>query len=1378
MWISLSRTLEVYGGRFLRALPSLMPYILVAIGLLVVLILARLFVVLWSKKRVSAPDEAASGEAGGPNGGTEAPPGREVSGIRASFREAMRQLRRLMQRRGYHLDWWVRLTGHGYRYELPWYAMVGEAGGGKSALLENLPLETPVPPLRAEATPEEQHDGCGWWFFNQALVLDVPGAYVHRSEGRTAEEGWTQVLRQLRRYRPRQPLNGIVLALPATDLVGASALSTAGIEAKATRLYNRLQDLQRTVGLRLPVYVVVTKCDTVPGFAPFCRQLSPSKTDEILGWSNPNAIDAAYTSAWLNDAFEGLRENLYAAQIHALSENGRTDERDASFLFPDRVANLKEGLTTYLDQLFTQSVYHEGMILRGVYLTGNQEAGGETESVASGEQPTLPFLKDLFQSKIFKEGALARPSTAAYGWQQRATRAVQGGVVALAILGVLGLWHASSYLNAERDALVPVLQDAQTSIQEVNQWQAAAGRTGQAAGKELRFKKLATSLLQRTGRVVSMDLTSLAVPASWVGSVEETVDRAVATAYEKVILRSMRSALRLRAEALVAGDLRSGRAAAATGDTLTLRALPSYRAWTEYSEDLSALEQAHQWYSGLSSQPDLDHFGRLAEYLFGVRIQRSLERAPEVYRTALGDVQPEAVRLRGYREQATAKMRRHARRFNEALPQRHGTLVRLQELAGAMDRLGTVSVRDDLSIQEEEQQLRSVHAAITQMDRVLERPASRWLTADSLALQRVYGPLLAFSDTSSLVAPGFAARLRAEAPAVIDRVQQKLSNVRSRLTGPLLEQQDGQVRRAWTSEVESLHEALGVLLDQPFMKPVPNPPTLRATPPPGRRLRWNVQELQQIVQHIQVYDSLTTKGLSQFSAPMQRTVQRVASAGLDKHLRRHLGRAQSFALDVPAGTVRRREAQIQRRADRFRKALPSLNTVLTIQGELGTEGAQQALARVVAQEALSIVEATNALLAEENLYGVGPSAFRQWKGTRSPNVAVINARDAQDVRRYLNRQREQLAFLVEEMVGPALSFLAQWDGHLREGGRPVVAKWQGIRRALRGYQNQTAGNTLSVFEDFLLTAMEGVRPTAYVLNTDAERAASRSSDFFLEKRNALRQRLYERSRELALQRVERGYERLASTFNQALQGRFPFAAPADSGSVQEAAPSDVRAFYERYDRYASQYPPVLRQQGLGEKERAFLRRVEALRPFFGAFLDDPTAYPIPTVDVVPTFRVNRERDALGDQVIGWHMRVEGERASYGRRDTLHWAAGDRVSIRLRWAADAPTRPAAAEKGRVVPSARTVTYRYGGQWALLRLLRRHRAPPSSFDRRVDPDPHTLLFAAHAQGQARARLFVRQRLYRPDESTRVVVPSAFPQRAPPLSAPDQPLSRRRP
>lgn len=1376
--------LQSLGERFTQVLPSLEPYIWVIIGLLVILILARLLVVLIARKRISDPAAESDEDEARRDGASEV----MLSGIPRSFSKAMERLRELMRKRGYHFDWFLRFIGHRYRYEVPWVAVIGEEGSGKTTMLQNVGLDTPVAPLLADPpadatgqpvdVDEALDGGCNWWFYNQALVIDVPGHYFLRTDGQDSERGWRMVLRQLRKKRSRQPLNAIVLALPCSDLMGENALSKAEIERKAGRMYNRLNEMQKALGLRLPVYVVLTKADDVPGFRAFCDDMPNERWGDILGWSNPYSVEAVYTEGWIDEAFGSIREDMHYAQLRALSDGLQTDAWDSIFLLSDFLQQAREPLTAYMNELFRESAYSESFVLRGLYLSGSptppSAPGAAQANRAEDREPVPIFTHDLFRDKIFREDAVVQPLASARGWQQRATRAVQVGVAALAIFSAIGLWNAGDNLAEKRRTMMLTLEEAQRGTEQANRIQRVAAdddrqrNNDPSASGGLSFQRL-SSLLERTAQASDIDLSSWLIPASWISDVQDEFDAAIAATYDQVILQEMSTGLKMRTEALVDGGQVGSEPAGPIPSSL--QDMSAYRDLYGYSQELAALEQASLQYNRMIRQPDLDDFASVTQYLFDVQIRDNLSRAPEVYRKALASADADSFNVYAYRPEASTRMRQYALQFNDALPQKYGMLIRLEDLSGQIDQLGTASASA------EAERFRFVRNRIARVESMLQSQSQRWVTSDSLAMAMVYGPILAYADTSSLMADGVADALRGEGRAAINRFQDRLGSIQSSMTGPLLERTDGQVQRALSSRLVSLQDGLGTLLNQSFMQRPEQPQPFRDNIPNGRRLAWGMQELQSVRQHIATYDSLVTQGFPRFTLGMQRTIRRVASTGLRGHLMPHLARAQSFPLDAPTGSINQQEREVQARARQFRRAVEPLNMVLTVQDGLGMERDQRRLVQVMAAEAVSILKDLDQLLANQSLYNIGPDAFAKWQGQRPPNLAVVSARDSQAVSRYLTTQRERMKFLAQTLAGPPLSFLDQWNGQLGGADRTVItasdrsliAKWRGISRELEKYEIQTAGNTLSIFEDYLKREIYDVDPVSFYLETSEQEVARQSSDFFLRKRDQLRRRLYERSRALAIQEARRQYQLLQTQFNETLAGRFPFASVDAEDAPLDVAPSTVRRFYRAYDAFAVTYQPVLKSVGMPKDVERFLDQVDAIRPLFGAAIDYYSTYPLPTIDVDPQFRVNRNREVGGQQIIDWSMRIARETATYGRPDTLYWAAGDPVSIQLRWAANAPTRPTDAERGTVEAASKTVTYRYNGQWALLRLMRNHTAEAEDFRRRVDANPYTLRFTAAVDGSDAdaSRVFVRLRLFHPETSERISFRTAFPQRAPALS-----------
>ena len=88
-------------------------------------------------------------------------------------------------------------------------------------------------------------------------------------EGRDKEE-WQRFLNLLAKYRKKEPLNGLMVAVAADRLLQADAQA---LEDDGRQIRRRIDELMRVLGSKFPVYVLVTKCDLVQGMTQFCGQL-------------------------------------------------------------------------------------------------------------------------------------------------------------------------------------------------------------------------------------------------------------------------------------------------------------------------------------------------------------------------------------------------------------------------------------------------------------------------------------------------------------------------------------------------------------------------------------------------------------------------------------------------------------------------------------------------------------------------------------------------------------------------------------------------------------------------------------------------------------------------------------------------------------------------------------------------------------------------------------------------------------------------------------------------------------------------------------------------------------------------------------------------
>src|SRR5206468_731221 len=116
------------------------------------------------------------------------------------------------------------------------------------------------------------------------------------------------------------PINGVLVTTSVSDLLQQSA---AERDLHAQALRTRVQELYQALGLRIPVYVLVTKSDLLAGFSEFFSALGKEERAQAWGFALPygnEGLDPASMTAEL----QRLERRLYDRLPERLEE-----ERDA-----------------------------------------------------------------------------------------------------------------------------------------------------------------------------------------------------------------------------------------------------------------------------------------------------------------------------------------------------------------------------------------------------------------------------------------------------------------------------------------------------------------------------------------------------------------------------------------------------------------------------------------------------------------------------------------------------------------------------------------------------------------------------------------------------------------------------------------------------------------------------------------------------------------------------------------------------------------------------------------------------------------------------------------------------------------------------------------
>jgi len=291
----------------------------------------------------------------------------EVALLTERLQEALHELKR------------AKLGGRTRRhlYQLPWYMFIGPPGAGKTTVLVNSGLHFP---LADEHGPEAvQGVGgtryCDWWFTDEAVLIDTAGRYTTQdSNAEVDSAAWLGFLKLLKKYRSRQPLNGLLVAISLADL---ALLTETERQAHARAIRKRVRELADELGVRIPVYVLFTKADLIAGFVEFYDNLGREERKQVWGVTFPLDIGKSEGGAvaGFSREFDQLMERLNDRMLERVHQEPDLQRRRLIYGFPQQLASLRDIANDFLTEAFRPSRLEGRPLLRGIYLTSGTQDG-------------------------------------------------------------------------------------------------------------------------------------------------------------------------------------------------------------------------------------------------------------------------------------------------------------------------------------------------------------------------------------------------------------------------------------------------------------------------------------------------------------------------------------------------------------------------------------------------------------------------------------------------------------------------------------------------------------------------------------------------------------------------------------------------------------------------------------------------------------------------------------------------------------------------------------------------------------------------------------------------------------------------------------------
>lgn len=393
------------------------------------------------------------------------------------FNEAITLLKKAQFGRKRHGNRWQRFSAP-WLYQLPWYMIVGAPGAGKTTALLNSGLEFPLTDSLGKSAVRgiggTRH--CDWWFTDRAVLLDTAGRYTLQESQRARDASeWQTFIALLKRYRARQPINGVIMTISVADLLSDAAEARF---AQATALRQRMLELHQQTGIHFPVYIMVTKTDLLKGFMGYFATLDKQQRDRIWGFTfpwEPNRDGSHPLNSHFEQQFSLLHQQLQRDVAHRMEQQNDLIQRADCFLFPQEFASLRPLLAEYLDIVFSPASGPVAWTPRGLFFTSGTQEGlpfdrimgqltrklqlprtGE-HSIAAwdsvnraapipGNKGQSYFIRHLLSDLIFAESGLAG-SDRRWEDRNRLLHWTAWGAMAAGLVLACGLWITSYVQN-------------------------------------------------------------------------------------------------------------------------------------------------------------------------------------------------------------------------------------------------------------------------------------------------------------------------------------------------------------------------------------------------------------------------------------------------------------------------------------------------------------------------------------------------------------------------------------------------------------------------------------------------------------------------------------------------------------------------------------------------------------------------------------------------------------------------------------------------------------------------------------------------------------------------------------------------------------------
>ncbi|MFN7662646.1 MAG: type VI secretion protein IcmF/TssM N-terminal domain-containing protein [Alphaproteobacteria bacterium] len=1215
-------------------------------------------------------------------------------------------------------------------YKLPWFIMVGSEGSGKSSVLGNLTLSTPIP--SPSFGKPDGHPLIQWWFYEKGIVIDIRGDVL--SPNVATSSSWSSLLRALKRYRPHRPLDGLILAAPATYFTGPNKLDTPQLITDASNLSDQLIKIERILGLKVPLYFLLTKCDEVAGFQGFVKSLPLTTLEEPFGWSNPYATHLSFNPNWIKEAFQHTYLALFQGMLRIFgTETNDNPEPDDITIFPESFLQLEDSVQTYLNFIFKVGDYDDHFIFRGLFVTGTSEPNSSLKIMSQ------PFVNELFNTKIFGELGLATPIKKFFLVMNKKISFIRLSISGAFLMALYGLYWTNDYLSNTIQRLRPLIEQVQQDMETSSMLPSANGDSRPITPTK------GKNILRLLDHVYHYPLRHILIPFSWISPTTYKLNKVSTNLYHSLIARNLDKAFREKAEFLTLSPMAI---LPSTKNYASPLETPEFLLLEGYVKSLADLERATLFYTALPETQDPFQIAEILNYLYGYPLSPDFLKEKQARTILIKEAPYDTFKLEGYRLHAEKRLYLLYDLFLKKVLDPDYIYSLAGKLQGSLHNMGG---REPIDLET----LKKSISDIKELMEFLTQAGGSWLLNPDFNPGSRYQKMVDQINHITLLGPAIPKTLFETSNKMYAKAVQYLRSYGSPVTGYFFVVSPDTQKLEPSAGLMNIEKQLDAFLQQSFMQKSSGA-SFAGKIPLGQFLHWDPQGVRNVLALIESYKTFLNTDLFKYPANLQDTLRQAGLLQTQRNIDSILEGAQSFYEEPlregsdQADNARRAQAlNMNDVGPLFIKILKNLNS-------LGGGPVYNKLKNLLFEQVLKTLKKLNTALDEGSYFQPSDSQFSAWNGEAGALFKGFNITDVSEMKDYFSNQSAQLLTMVINNAESLIDFLKAdlFDTDIEQV--KLISKWHTLIEQAIAYRKSKTSGSMKTLQKFMEEEGNKITYESCFTDLDPKDFNQPSSDYFTQKQNDLKRGIYKRCRALAAEKAAQQYNKIENTFNGSLANTFPFTrqVPSTPQLESEVSWTLLQDFFKELEELNPNLRQSLKESpkyGSGWKKiETFISQMDEVKNFFMTYFAPLKKDDEPGMSFEIKFRDNRVKESLGNQVSDWafifgdksiSLRQNGPGVGMGR-----WTVNNPVSFGFQWDVSAALWPLETSN---TPALVKVDDRslfvYEGSWSLLRALMIHAASPNDgaspsnnvlfkFEIPLGPNPN-------APATTQAKLFIK-------------------------------------